>query len=88
MTIQEVCQALQGAPHLVAARPRGLAIQMTDRGRLIRIAVVRPYRWTPMISDLLAIDWRVFTREQYGQILKAAADKEAAEEADKENGDD
>jgi hypothetical protein len=78
MTIVDVVAALRGAPHLVAARPKGLAICMSDRGVLIRIAIARPYRWVPSAHDLQAIDWRMFTREQYGQVLREAAAAEAA----------
>jgi hypothetical protein len=77
MTIMEVVAALRGAPHLVAARPKGLAIAMSDRGVLIRVAIMRPYRWAPTAHDLQAIDWAVFTREKYGEILRQAAEAEA-----------
>lgn len=88
MNIIEVTTNLRGAPHLVAARPRGIAIRMNDGGTLIRVAVKKPYRYVPNANDIVAIDWQMFTREQYGQILKAAAEREAAEEQAKENGDD
>ena len=78
MNIMEVVAALRGAPHLVAARPRGLAIAMKEHGMLVRVAVTRPYKWCPSTADLQAIDWRVFTREQYGEILRQAAEAEAA----------
>lgn len=85
MNIMEVCGALRGAPHLIAARPRGLVIRRTDRGMFIKLSVVgRPYPWHPCGIDLEAIDWGVFTPAQYKKLI---ADQAAAEaQATAENG--
>lgn len=82
MNIMEVALALRGAPHLIAARPRGVVIRRTDRGMFLALHSGKPYRWSPAGMDLEGMDWQVFTVPQYQKML---AEQAAARGGEGEN---
>lgn len=75
MNIMEVAAALRGAPHLIAARPRGIVIRRTDRGLYLKVSEKsgKEYPYHPCGLDLEAIDWGVFTVPQYRKIIMEQA---------------
>jgi hypothetical protein len=60
---------LAGAPHLLALRPRGPIVRMTDRQLLVDLRGGKARRYVGKFSDYVAIDWDVMTGEQLGALV-------------------
>lgn len=83
MTVMEMANGLRGAPHLLAARPHGVLVRRHVHGGFYRLSKTgREYPWHPCGSDLEAIDWALFTPEQYRKVMEQAAAAEAAAAGD------
>jgi hypothetical protein len=72
MDFPTMVRALIGAPHLLALRPRGPVIRMTDRQALRDLRSGREHQYVGKLSDYLAIDWTVMTGAQFGELLAAS----------------
>jgi hypothetical protein len=64
MDLPNIYRQLEANPALIAWRPRGIFINMTAGGVLIRVAIPKPYRWHPTRADVIATDWSFGTMEQ------------------------
>jgi hypothetical protein len=72
MDFPTMVRSLIGAPHLLALRPRGPVIRMTDRQALRDLRSGREHQYVGKLSDYLAIDWTVMTGQQFAELLQAA----------------
>jgi hypothetical protein len=57
---------------LIAWRPGGAIIRMTDHQRILVTLREREYRWQPVFGDLIAQDWQCGTVQQLQQMIERA----------------
>jgi hypothetical protein len=69
MNIEQAVGGLIGAPTYVAMRPRGVMIQVTDGNRVLDIRTAKKRSFQPVVTDILANDWEVFSPAQLKKLL-------------------
>lgn len=85
MQLPEMLSALARLPDHVGSRPRGILVVVTARGQVMKLGRNGPHTWAPMLSDLIAMDWQIFSPEQMKQaaeLAAAAAGEESGDHAD------
>ncbi len=77
MDIGTALRNLVGAPNLLAIRPNGPILTVSDRQLVVDWRSGKPRRYVGKFSDYCAIDWQVVTGEQLAELAgrgrKAAA---------------
>lgn len=76
--IMQICDALKnlvGAPGLLAARPNGPVLILTDRQKVLDLRSGHPRRYAPKFSDLVSIDWQVMTGAQFKEACNPEASR-------------
>jgi hypothetical protein len=68
MDIGTAFRNLAGAPHLLAMRPRGPIVQVSERQMVVDLRSGRPRRYVGKFSDYVAVDWIVLTGEQLEEL--------------------
>lgn len=72
MDFPTAIRGLVGAPHLIALRPRGPVLIVTDRNKVVDVRSGKQRVYVGKLSDYLAIDWRVVTGEQLAAMMRPA----------------
>jgi len=73
MDIGTALRGLAGNPHLLALRPTGQVLQLTDRQMVMSLRGGNRRRYTGTFSDLVAIDWQVMTGAEFAKLINNAA---------------
>ena len=74
MDIATALRGLVGAPTLVAIRPGGPMLVVTNRNKVVDLRSGKPRVYVGKLSDYVAIDWQVLTGEQLSQLFGTAGD--------------
>lgn len=77
MDLPNTLQLLARDPQLVAWRPRGIVIRLTENQVMQRVFVEKPYRWVPNYGDIIAYDWQSGSVGDLQKHLQAAVAEEA-----------
>jgi hypothetical protein len=78
MDLANTLQLLARDPQLVAWRPRGIVIRLTENQVMQRVFVPKPYRWVPNYGDVIAFDWQSGTVDALQKSVKALTAEETA----------
>lgn len=71
MELKEAVSTLVGRPDLIAVRPSGQILALTDRNGLQSLSSGKPRQWVATLSQVIADNWEVLTRQQFAERLKA-----------------
>ena len=72
MELKEAVSQLVGRDDLIAVRPTGQVIMVTERLGLKDLSNGKPRQWFATLPCIVADNWEVMTRQQYAERLKAS----------------
>ncbi len=72
MDLKEAVSMLVGRPDLIAARPTGQVIMVTERNGLKDLSSGKERQWFATLGAVVADNWEVMTRPQFAERLRAS----------------